>query len=210
MIHENAGKSKCLMRKMICAGSMVNGWRLEMISAGIHHTGACASVFSAGARRFVCISGARGNAGSPVPPVHGECRFVCTSGARGKFHLIRRKQFPWEIAFATFPCIGDAVMPAAWPLAYCPPDAFALPAVGTQGMANRPSPEEGTQAFLRKARWWVSEANPDEVEVWRVAEEKTGRRGSMGILRVKDQAKSKYRDTPRERLSEVEVWGCTA
>ena len=85
-----------------------------------------------------------------------------------------------------FPCIGDAVMPAAWPLAYCPPDAFALPAVGTQGMANRPSPEEGTQAFLRKARWWVSEANPDEVEVWRVAEEKTGRRGSMGILRVKD------------------------
>ena len=140
----------------------------------------------------------------------GKCRFACTSGARGKFHLIRRKQFPWEIAFATFPCIGDAVMPAAWPLAYCPPDAFALPAVGTQGMANRPSPEEGTQAFLRKARWWVSEANPDEVEVWRVAEEKTGRRGSMGILRVKDQAKSKYRDTPRERLSEVEVWGCTA
>ena len=55
---------------------------------------------------------------------------------------------------STFPCIGDAVMPAAWPLAYCPPDAFALPAVGTQG----------TQAFLRKARWWVSEANPDEVE----------------------------------------------
>ena len=163
MIHENAGKSKCLMRKIICAGSMVNGWRLEMISAGVHHTGACASVFSAGARRFVCIS-----------------------GARGKFHLIRRKQFPREIAFATFPCIGDAVMPAAWPLAYCPPDAFALPAVGTQGMANRPSPEQGTQAFLRKARWWVSEANPDEVEVWRVAEEKTGRRGSMGIHRVKD------------------------
>ena len=184
MIHENAGKSKCLMRKMICAGSMVNGWRLEMISAGVHHTGACASVFSAGARRFVCISGARGNAGSSVPPEHRES--------------------------STFPCIGDAVMPAAWPLAYCPPDAFALPAVGTQGMANRPSPEEGTQAFLRKARWWVSEANPDEVEVWRVAEEKTGRRGSMGILRVKDQAKSKYRDTPRERPGEVEVWGCTA
>ena len=107
MIHENAGKSKCLMRKMICAGSMVNGWRLEMISAGIHHTGACASVFSAGARRFVCISGARGNAGSPVPPVHGECRFVCTSGARGKFHLIRRKQFSRKIVFATFPCIGE-------------------------------------------------------------------------------------------------------
>ena len=165
MIHENAGKSKCLMRKMICAGSMVNGWRLEMISAGVHHTGACASVFSAGARRFACIS-----------------------GARGKFHLIRRKQFPREIAFATFPCIGDAVMPAAWPLAYCPPDAFALPTVGTQGMANRPSPEEGTQAFLRKARWWVSEANPDEVEVWRVAEEKTGRRGSMGMHRVRDRA----------------------
>ena len=140
----------------------------------------------------------------------GKCRFACTSGAQRKFHLIRRKQFPWEIAFATFPCIGDAVMPAAWPLAYCPPDAFALPAVGTQGMANRPSPEEGTQAFLRKARWWVSKANPDEVEVWRVAEEKTGRRGSMGILRVKDQAKSKYRDTPRERPGEVEVWGCTA
>ena len=173
MIHENAGKSKCLMRKMICAGSMVNGWRLEMISAGVHHTGACASVFSAGARRFVCISGARGNAASSVPPVHGES--------------------------STFPCIGDAVMPAAWPLAYCPPDAFALPAVGTQGKANRPSPEQGTQAFLRKARWWVSEANPDEVEVWRVAEEKTGRRGSMGILRVKDQAKSKYGDAPRER-----------
>ena len=89
---------------------------------------------------------------------------------------------------STFPCIGDAVMPAAWPLAYCPPDAFALPAVGTQGMANRPSPEEGTQAFLRKARWWVSEANPDEVEVWRVAEEKTGRRGSMGMHRVRDRA----------------------
>ena len=142
MIHENAGKSKCLMRKMICAGSMVNGWRLEMISAGVHHTGACASVFSAGARRFACISGAL-----------GECRFVCTSGARGKFHLIRRKQLPREIAFATFPCIGDAVvrsaigefmvntfpcigdavMPAAWPLAYCPPDAFALPAERTAG-----------------------------------------------------------------------------
>ena len=25
---------------------------------------------------------------------------------------------------------------------------------------------QGTQAFLRKARWWVSEANPDEVEQW--------------------------------------------
>ena len=26
------------------------------------------------------------------------------------------------------------------------------------------SPMQGAQAFLRKARWWVSEANPDEVE----------------------------------------------
>ena len=136
------------------------------------------------------------HAGSPVSPVHW-------GNAASSVPPEHRES-------STFPCIGDAVMPAAWPLAYCPPDAFALPAVGTQGMANRPSPEEGTQAFLRKARWWVSGANPDEVEVWRVAEEKTGRRGSMGILRVKDQAKSKYRDTPRERPGEVEVWGCTA
>ena len=36
-------------------------------------------------------------------------------GAWGKFHLIRRKQFPLEIVFATFPYEGKVVIPKEWP-----------------------------------------------------------------------------------------------
>ena len=120
---------------------------------------------------------------------------------------------------STFPCIGDAVMPAAWPLAYCPPDAFALPAVGTQGMANRPSPEEGTgtQAFLRKERlhppekgkvvlcFSLKRKEPDEVEAWGCAGAEVEVRGCAG---GETRRTSKRRHAPGEDRSSGRLVNC--
>ena len=73
-------------------------------------------------------------------------------------HLIRRKQFSLKIAFATFPYEGKA---------FC-----GYPHCSSFGRSGCIRQLESLP--LRRGRW-VSEANPDEVEVRGSTERKTNR-----------------------------------
>ena len=136
--------------------------------------GRCPALFS------LPEAGITGIGVSSVPPAHGGWHLVCISGARGNFDLIRcfdnsQHRFFWGGELSKHPsghAAGITASPSQGKALGSVPHSPLRPKAGTSGIARASghaagitaSPMQGTQAFLRKARWWVSEANPDEVE----------------------------------------------